>query len=108
MLTPPNRGEPLRYALILTFKATNNEAEHEALITGLIITKGVGVASLKVYCDSQLVVNQVKGEYITKGEQMKKYLREAKTLVGSFVGFQIMVIPIEYSNKEANALSKYV
>lgn len=40
----PYRGEPLRYDLIPTFKDTNTEAEHNKLITGLRIAKGVDVA----------------------------------------------------------------
>lgn len=48
----------------------NNDVEYEALIIGLIIANGVGTTSLRVRCDSQLVVNQVKGEYATKEEQM--------------------------------------
>lgn len=35
VLTPPNGGEPIRYAITLNFKATNSEADHEALITRL-------------------------------------------------------------------------
>lgn len=61
MFTPPDGGGPLRYVLVLTFKAINNEAKYEALIVGLRIAKRIGVASLELYCDSQLVVNQVKG-----------------------------------------------
>lgn len=61
MLTSPYGCTSLRYALVLNFKATNNEAEYEALITGLRLAKSLGVASPYVYCDSQLVVNQVKG-----------------------------------------------
>lgn len=34
-LTPPSGGVPLRYALALTFKCTNNEAEYEAVSTGV-------------------------------------------------------------------------
>lgn len=62
VLTPLDGGAPLRYALVLTFKATKNEAKYEAVIIGLRLAKGLGVASLHVYCDSQLVLNQVKGE----------------------------------------------
>ncbi|PKI35641.1 hypothetical protein CRG98_043968 [Punica granatum] len=40
VLIPPE-GNPLKYALVLTFPTTNNEAEYEALITGLIIAKVV-------------------------------------------------------------------
>ncbi|PKI44982.1 hypothetical protein CRG98_034621 [Punica granatum] len=38
VLIPPN-SEPMKYALVLTFQATNNEAEYEALITGLHIAR---------------------------------------------------------------------
>lgn len=55
VLTLPDGCEPLRYALILKFKATNNEAEYETLIACLRIAKGVSVSSFEVYCDSQLV-----------------------------------------------------
>lgn len=55
VLTPPNGGKPLRYALALTFKATNNELEYEAFITGLRLARGRGVNTLRVICDSQLV-----------------------------------------------------
>ncbi|PKI35637.1 hypothetical protein CRG98_043964 [Punica granatum] len=47
VLIPPE-GEPLNYALVLTFPTTNNEPEYEALISGLIIAKGVGVTNLLV------------------------------------------------------------
>ena len=40
ILMPPDGGPPLRYALALTFRATNNEAEYEALLTGLRIARG--------------------------------------------------------------------
>ncbi|GKE73261.1 reverse transcriptase domain-containing protein [Tanacetum coccineum] len=41
-----------------TFDATNNEAEYEALIAGLRITKQMGVKNLQTNVDSRLVVNQ--------------------------------------------------
>ena len=46
--------------LRLQFPATNNEAEYEALIAGLCLAKEMGLQQLKVYSDSQLVVNQVR------------------------------------------------
>lgn len=87
------RWEPLRYVLKLTFKATNNQLEYNALITGLRPAKGLGAASLRAYCDSQLVPSQVKGEYILKGEKMKIYLKEAKALAEQFEDFHIEAIP---------------
>lgn len=57
--TPPNRGEPLQYTLAFTFKSTNNEAEYESLLTTLRLTLGISVDTLRVKCDSRLVVKQV-------------------------------------------------
>lgn len=51
------------------------------------------------------MVNHVKGEYVTKGEKMKVYLKEAKALAEWFEDFQIEVIPRE-SNQEADTLNK--
>lgn len=49
-------GTVHEHALILNFKASNNEAEYEALITGLKMAQGLGIQDLVVYSDSQLVV----------------------------------------------------
>ena len=38
------------------FQASNNEAEYEALTTGLHLAKEMKVESLEIYSNSQLVV----------------------------------------------------
>ncbi|XP_027077127.2 uncharacterized protein [Coffea arabica] len=67
-------GEELTYALRFDFPASNNEAEYEALLTGLRIAHQMGITAIRVRSDSQLVVLQVRGEYEAKEEVMKKYL----------------------------------
>lgn len=67
--------ESLSNDLVLTFKALNNKVEYEALMTDLRLAKGIGIASLIVYCDYQLVINHFQGEYIAKGGKMKMYLK---------------------------------
>lgn len=47
----------LKYALALSFCATNNEAKYQALIIGLLIARGASVTQLHIKCDSQLVVH---------------------------------------------------
>ncbi|GJT18357.1 reverse transcriptase domain-containing protein [Tanacetum coccineum] len=47
------------YALRFRLNATNNEAEYEALIAGLRITRQIGVQNLQANVDSKLVANQV-------------------------------------------------
>lgn len=106
MVTSQDGGDPLRYALVLTFKATKKQFVYEVLIDRLRIAKGVGVASLKVYCDSQVVVNRLREEYVAKGVQMQQYLMEAKTLAEDFANFDITAIPRD-ANVEFDAQSKY-
>lgn len=50
-------GQQLKYAMVLSFKAPNNEAEYKALITDHLIAWGTRVNRLHIRCDSQLVVH---------------------------------------------------
>ncbi|GJV95753.1 reverse transcriptase domain-containing protein [Tanacetum coccineum] len=93
------------YALRFRFDATNNEAEYEALIVGLRITKQMGVKNLQANVDSRLVANQVNGTYVAKEADMVRYLEKVKALTGGFKAFTIKKIPIS-ENKKADALSK--
>lgn len=46
----------LEYAIRFGFKATNNEAEYESMITGLCLARELGAKKIRVKSDSQLVV----------------------------------------------------
>ena len=63
------KGEMLKYVARLQFLATNNEAEYEALLTGLSLAKALRAKSLIVQFDSQLIIGQVKGDYEAKEEK---------------------------------------
>ena len=65
-------------ALIFGFKASNNEAEYEALIVGLELAKEMKVESLDIFSYSQLVVCQINEEYQAREEKMTAYLLKAK------------------------------
>ena len=88
----------------LDFPTTNNEAEYEALIAGLDLTKAVGAASVVIHCNSQVVTNQVKGDYECKGERMKEYLEQVKKRVDDLQA-KIVQIP-RGENEQANRLAK--
>ena len=60
MLVSPENHR-ISSALRFTFKASNNEAECEALLAGLRLAKELQVDSLMIYSDSKLVVSQVLG-----------------------------------------------
>lgn len=52
-------GEEISYALGPEFKATNNQAEYEALIAGLELAKAVRANKVKIRTDSQLGANYI-------------------------------------------------
>lgn len=50
-------------SLRLGFLATNNEAEYEAFLLGMIMVKKLRGKAVEVFSDSRLIVGQVKGEF---------------------------------------------
>jgi hypothetical protein len=54
------QGDKLKYVLRMSFlQASNNEAEYEALLHGMKMAKACGATRLKIFGDSNLVVQQV-------------------------------------------------
>ncbi|KAL5560578.1 hypothetical protein UlMin_036789 [Ulmus minor] len=104
VLQNPSR-EKITRAFKFNFTVTNNEAEYEALITGLRMAKDLDVQKIVVFCDSQLVVNQITDTFGTKGPRLATYLQFAKDLVYCFESFQILHIPRE-ANTEADRLAR--
>ncbi|KAL5563381.1 hypothetical protein UlMin_033128 [Ulmus minor] len=98
-------GVRLSCALRFRFKATNNQAEYEALLAGLRLAKEVSAHHLLIYSDSQLIVNQVNSEYQAKGEKMASYLEKAKELLGQFDTVTITQIP-RNKNTNTDALAR--
>ncbi|XP_072084316.1 uncharacterized protein [Arachis hypogaea] len=52
-------GFILEHSIHLAFKASNSQSEYEALIAGLRLCLDLQISTIKVYCDSLLVVQQV-------------------------------------------------
>jgi hypothetical protein len=54
------QGDKLKYVLRMSFsQASNNEAEYEALLHRMKMAKAYGATRLKIFGDSNLVVQQV-------------------------------------------------
>jgi len=81
ILEGPN-GLLIEQALRFAIKASNNQAEYEALIAGMLLAKEMGARSLLAKSDSVLVIGQVTGEYQAKDPQMAAYLGYVQTLRG--------------------------
>jgi ribonuclease HI len=98
-------GLILEQAVRLTFSASNNEAEYEALMIGLKTAEKLDVSHLQVFCDSQLVANQISGEYQARDERMAAYLTIARSLLSKFDSVQVAQIGREH-NSHADILAK--
>uniref|UniRef100_A0A2N9FB64 RNase H type-1 domain-containing protein n=1 Tax=Fagus sylvatica TaxID=28930 RepID=A0A2N9FB64_FAGSY len=98
-------GLILEQAVRLGFLASNNEAEYEALLIGLRSALRLGADRLQVFCDSQLVVNHISGEYSARDERMMTYLSITKSLLSKFESVQVEQVRREY-NSHADILAK--
>uniref|UniRef100_A0A2N9FH02 Uncharacterized protein n=1 Tax=Fagus sylvatica TaxID=28930 RepID=A0A2N9FH02_FAGSY len=83
---------------------SNNEAEYEALLYGLRAAKRLGADPLTIHCDSQLIVNQLTGEYMAKDERMIAYLDLARNLLKGFCKYNIERVGREH-NGHADSLA---
>ncbi len=70
-------------------RATNNIAEYKALIFALEKARKLKAKSVRLYSDSQLLVNQIKGDYRVKDAKLKPLLREALSLIEEFSKVEI-------------------
>ena len=53
----------------------------------------MSIKVLDIYSDSQLVVNQVLGEYQARGLKMVAYLNKTKDLLAQFEKYTLQQIP---------------
>ena len=61
-------------SLRLRFSATNNEAEYEVLLIGMVMVQKMGGKTVEIYSDSRLVMGQVKGELEARDPRMQEYV----------------------------------
>ena len=65
-------------------KATNNQAEYQAVIKALELAKELGLNELELFTDSELVARQLKGAYKVKDAKLKPLHEQAKALEKGF------------------------
>src|SRR5271169_2414603 len=76
-------------------RTTNNVAEYYALIAALDYAAASGIRRLRVYSDSQLIVNQIKGLYKVKHPDLKPLHERAKKQAAGLEAFTIQYVPRE-------------
>ncbi|MGA2193427.1 MAG: ribonuclease HI family protein [Nitrospirota bacterium] len=85
-------------------RATNNQAEYEALLTGLSEAAELGASEVSVFADSELLIKQMKGEYRVKNAELKEKFDTARRALEAFGKVSFRHIPRE-KNAEADALA---
>jgi ribonuclease HI len=99
------QGEKLKYILRLSFpQASNNEAEYEALLHGMKMAKACGATRLKIFGDSNLVVQQVMNKCDAISDNMTAYKNLYYYLEGTFDGCEVSHVS-RASNEEADNLA---
>jgi ribonuclease HI len=84
---------------------TNNEAEYEAVLTGLSIAREMGAKNVEIRSDSQVVVSHVQRLAEAQGEKMIQYLNKVREYQSNFSKTAMTKITRE-ENVEVDALSK--
>ena len=72
------------FSFKLEFEATNNVAGYESLIIALQTTKQMGVQSISVFGDSELIIKRINNHYQTKHPRLRAYRNEVWDLVENF------------------------
>jgi ribonuclease HI len=84
--------------------ATNNQAEYQALISGLEVAEQIGVKRLQIYSDSELVVKQLLGEYRVRHPRLRPLFKEALSRLQHFDEYAIVHVARE-CNQHADRLA---
>ncbi len=79
--------------------ATNNQAEYQALLTGLETALDRGVERLRILSDSELLVKQLRQEYKVKNEQLKELFLQARSLIQRFERVEIKHVSREQNSR---------
>ncbi|CAL9004777.1 unnamed protein product [Prunus brigantina] len=98
-------GVTVEYDLRFRFRASNNEAEYEALLAGLRLAKELGAEHIIIHSDSQLVVNQVIDAYQTREPHITAYVQKVKAILLRYRSHSITQIPRTH-NTRADPLAR--
>ena len=97
-------GDKYFFSFWLSFACSNNVAEYEGLIQGPESAKKRGIECIKVYGDSELIVNQVRGLNAEKNDTLKLYKNWIWDIIEIFFAFNIVSIP-RNQNQHADRLA---
>ena len=98
------KGRPILELNRFLGKATNNEAEYQALIAGLEAAEKLQLSRLRIFVDSELIVKQLHGEYRVRNPRLQPLFDEVASRLQRLSSYAIMHVPRE-RNQEADRLA---
>lgn len=93
LISSSNKEIKEEKSVFLGDKITNNQAEYYALIEGLILAISKSIKKLKVYGDSLLVINQLRGEWVCRSPNLIPLFSSAIELLKDFDEIVFIHIP---------------
>jgi ribonuclease HI len=80
-------------------RMTNNMAEYQALLRALDAALKCGAGEVAVYCDSELLVRQINGEYRVRNETLKDLFDEAASKLRKIGRWRVHHVPREQNGR---------
>jgi formyltetrahydrofolate-dependent phosphoribosylglycinamide formyltransferase len=85
-------------------RATNNVAEYTGMGEGLKAAAAMGVKSVSVFSDSELLVKQINGQYKVKSPNLKDLYNDCMDILEGFSSWEVTHVYRD-DNKDADALA---
>jgi ribonuclease HI len=87
---------------------TNNEAEYEAVISGLESAKNLGAAQIEFNLDSNLLVRQLNNIYRVKNHRMQELVLRVRNLEAGFKKIKYRHVPREKNQLADELVNKAI
>ena len=81
-------------------------AEYEALLLGLKLLKALGATKVSILGDSDLIIQQMKGNFVTNDNRMRTYRTASTNILNAFTEFKMAKISREH-NIHAHILATF-
>ena len=94
------------HAYRLNFRCTNNMAKYEALLLGLKAIKSLGADRISVVGYFDLIIQQMKGNFITNDIRLRSYRGAAIEILNTFLESKLTKIP-RNQNLHAHSLATF-
>lgn len=78
--------------------ATNNQAEYYGFLKGLERARDLGISKITLFSDSQLVVNQMKGVYKVKNQELAPLHQQVSEVANFFEKIDFIYVPRELNS----------